>query len=64
MWQDISLQELFTLLIYILAMLAAVIGAALLLITVVKLALHLLKRLTSPGDESKADSDSESDQSR
>lgn len=47
MWQDISIQELFNILLSILLLLIAVIGTALLLITILKLTLRLMKRITS-----------------
>jgi len=61
MWQDISPQELLTLLIDILVMLTAVIGAALLLITVVKLSLNLLQRLIKASDETQKASEKDSE---
>jgi len=63
MWQDISPQELLNLLINILVMLTAVIGAALLLITIVKLGLHLMKRLTTRGGEKQDAPDNQEEQS-
>ena len=44
-WQDISRQEMFNILIGTVIMLAAIIGGALLLITVFKLLAWLLRRL-------------------
>jgi hypothetical protein len=64
MWQDISVQELFNLLISILVMLTAVIGAALLLIIVIKLSFRLLGRLitSNSGDEQRNNDQSDSGQ--
>ena len=46
MWQDISMQELFNILLSLLVLLIAVIGTALLLITILKLTMKLMKRVT------------------
>ena len=46
-WQDISRQEMFNILIATVIMLAAIIGGALLLITVFKLLGGLLRRLAA-----------------
>lgn len=63
MWQDISPQELIGILINTLVMLTALIGAALLLITIVKLSLHLLKRLTGSDDSPQETSENDTEHS-